>query len=81
MISLPISRNVVSHERSRCSPLPWRNDRFPSDRKESLPSGRFSRGYPSQQPAVLSPAKKYGVRSEAVQDDTCHLVLDLGAHL
>ena len=62
-------------------PLPSRNDRFPSDRKESLPSGRFSRGYPSQQPAVLSLAKKYGVRSEAVQDDTCHLILDLGAHL
>ena len=38
MISLPISRNVVSHERSRCSPLPSRNDRFSSDRKGSLPS-------------------------------------------
>ena len=80
MISLPIPRNVVSHERSRCSPLPSRNDRFSSDRKGSLPFGRFSRGYQAQEPVVLSLAKKYGVRSEAVQDDTCHLVLDLGAH-
>jgi len=31
--------------------------------------------------AVLGLAKKYSVRSEAVQDDTCHLLLDLGAHL
>jgi len=30
---------------------------------------------------VLSLEKKYGVRSEAVQDDTCHLILDLGAYL
>ena len=31
--------------------------------------------------AVLSLAKEYGVRSEAVQDDTRHLDLDFGAHL
>lgn len=51
MISLPINRNVVTHERSRCCPyLPRGNDRSSSDRKGSLPSGRFSRGYPPQQP-------------------------------
>ena len=31
--------------------------------------------------ALLRLAKNYGVRSEAAQDDTCHLVLDLGAYL
>ena len=31
--------------------------------------------------ALLRLAKNYGVRSETVQDDTRHLVLDLGAHL
>jgi hypothetical protein len=49
MISLPISRSVVSHERPQC-PLPPRHDRSFSDRKGSLPSGRFSRGYPLHTP-------------------------------
>jgi len=30
---------------------------------------------------LLRLAKNHGVRSEAAQDDTCHLVLDLGAYL
>jgi L-amino acid N-acyltransferase YncA len=30
---------------------------------------------------MLRLAKKYGFRCAAVQDDSCHPVLDLGAHL
>lgn len=49
MISLQISRSVVSHERSQC-PLPPRHDRSFNDRKGSFPSGRFSRGFPPHTP-------------------------------
>jgi hypothetical protein len=83
MISLPISRNVVSRERSQCcpySPSPRQRPFFL--RPEGIsPFRSVFAGLSAATAALLRLAKNYGVRSEAAQDDTCHLVLDLGAYL